>query len=258
MASSALTSASSVATEIRSWLACSSRRSATRSATSSLSHWLICWPSSSVCRRCERALDGAAEVGEVDRLDEVVERAALHAERGGGRVVDGGEHQERDASGSSSMIRGTRSMPLVPGRFTSSSMPVIFCRRRIAERLLAGGRDDDLVPLLDEILPDGVADRLLVVHDEQGDGAIRSGTRGLLHSGRQAWRRRPAGFERKRMVREAQSTRRLEASGPNAGSDHPTNSTCTRSGMSPAAWPRSSSSLDGLRGPAGRSPPSIG
>ena len=73
------------------------------------------------------------------------------------------------------MIRGTRSMPLVPGRFTSSSMPVIFCRWRMCERLLAGGGDRHLVPLLDQILPDGVADRLLVVHDQQGDWAIDRG-----------------------------------------------------------------------------------
>ncbi len=30
--------------------------------------------------------------------------------------------------GSTSMSRGTRSIPLVPGRFTSSRMPVIFWR----------------------------------------------------------------------------------------------------------------------------------
>ena len=83
-------------------------------------------------------------------------------------------------------------MPLVPGRFTSSSMPVIFCRRRIPSASSPVRRDDDLVALLDEILPDGVANRLLVVHDEERDGAIRSGTRGLLHrAGRR--RRRPAG-----------------------------------------------------------------
>ena len=71
------------------------------------------------------------------------------------------------AAGSSSRIRGTRSMPLVPGRFTSSRMPVIFCRRRIVERLLTGRGDRDLVALMDEKFPDGVADGLLVVHDEE-------------------------------------------------------------------------------------------
>ena len=44
----------------------------------------------------ERALDGPAEMGDVDRLGEIVHGAALHAERGAGRVVDRGEHEQRD------------------------------------------------------------------------------------------------------------------------------------------------------------------
>ena len=152
------------------------------------------------------------------------------AARGG--VVDGGEHQDARWWARARGSAGTRSMPLVPGRFTSSSMPMIFWRRRIVERLLAGGRDGDLVALLDEILADGVPDRLFVVHDEQGDGAILRGTRG-------APRRREA---------DRTSLRCCEKVGPGKGSvNHPTNSTVTRSGIRPAAWPRSSSACTACR-----------
>ena len=39
-------------------------------------------------------LHRAAQVGELDRLGEVVHRTALHAQGGAGRVVDGREHQD--------------------------------------------------------------------------------------------------------------------------------------------------------------------
>ena len=41
------------------------------------------------------AMHGAAQIGELDRLGEVVHRTALHAERGAGGVVDGGQHEDR-------------------------------------------------------------------------------------------------------------------------------------------------------------------
>ena len=44
----------------------------------------------------ERALHRAAQVGQLDRLGEVIHGAALHAQRGAGRVVDGGEHEDRE------------------------------------------------------------------------------------------------------------------------------------------------------------------
>ena len=41
----------------------------------------------------QRTLDRAAQVGQLDRLGEIIHRPALHAEGGAGGVVDGGEHQ---------------------------------------------------------------------------------------------------------------------------------------------------------------------
>ena len=77
--------------------------------------------------------------------------------------------------GSSSMIWGTSSTPLIPGMFTSSSMPVIRLPLENRQGLLAGGRGGDFVSLLGQELAERIADRFLVVHDEQGDGPIGQG-----------------------------------------------------------------------------------
>ena len=82
LASSAFTSASSVATEIRSWcgLLQPPLRHPERDLLLEPLVDLLAFEAG--VPPLERAWDGAAEVGQVDRLDEVVECAALHAERG--------------------------------------------------------------------------------------------------------------------------------------------------------------------------------
>ena len=186
MASSALTSASSVATEMRSCAACSSRRSATRSATSSFSHWLICWPSSMVSPPPERVLDGAAEHGEIDRLDEVVHRATLHAERRAGGVVDRGEHEEREV-GLQLQHPGYQVDAAHPGEIHVQQHAGDLAPLEQGEGLVPGGRRRDFVALVDEILPDRAPNRLFVVHDHQRHRTVREGHTHSCRRGTGGW-----------------------------------------------------------------------
>ena len=55
-------------------------------------------------------------------------------------------------------------------------MPVIFWRCSDSQRFFAARRGGDLVALLGEELPERVADRVFVVHDEQRDGPSVRGT----------------------------------------------------------------------------------
>ena len=60
------------------------------------SHACVSACSISSRRRASARVMARSSSAQVDRLDEIVHGAALHAERGGVRVVHRGEHQDRD------------------------------------------------------------------------------------------------------------------------------------------------------------------
>ena len=124
-----------------------------------------------VLAAAERAGDGAAQHVEVDRLGEVVERAALHAERGGGGVVHGGEHEDRhvrlgvDDPGDEVDAAG-------PGQVHVEEHAGDLAAAEHLERLLAGGRDRHFVPAPGQVLLQGIADAVLVIDDEHRHRSI--------------------------------------------------------------------------------------
>ena len=141
----------------------------------------------------QRALDGAAEVAQIDGLDEVVERAALHAECGAGRVVDRGQHEDRHVR---LELQDPRHQldAVDAGEVHVEQHAGDLLAAEHGEGLLARGRRRDLVALEDQILPHRAPDRLLVVHDQESHGCIVHG-RALLRRadpGRTATRAQPA------------------------------------------------------------------
>ena len=125
----------------RSSLARSRRRSALRGGDLLLEPRL-CFAARAACAPADRRDDGSRRVAGVDRLDEIVHGAALHAECGGVGVVDPGEHQDRVAAPAPGA--GGRARARGSGIRTSSRVQAIFCRWSL-DRFLAGGGGDDLV-----------------------------------------------------------------------------------------------------------------
>jgi len=117
----------------------------------------------------ERALDGAAQVGQLDRLGEVVHGPPLHAQRGAGRVIDGGEHEDRqlrlDLERGGHEVHAARAGHADVAQHEGDAMALELLQRLVPR---AGGIHFELL-LLQELL-EGVPDGLLVVHHQDLDG----------------------------------------------------------------------------------------
>ena len=127
----------------------------------------------------QRALHRAAEVGELDRLGQVVQGPALHAQRGAGGVVDGGEHEDRELRLDLDRLRHQ----VHPARARHADVAQHqrdAVAAQLLQRLLARSGCVDLELLLYQELLEGVPNRLLVVHDQDLGGARRVGHSGLL------------------------------------------------------------------------------
>lgn len=112
-----------------------------------------------------------ARWGEVDRLDQVVQGPALHAQRGTGGVVDRGQHQERD---------GGLELHDLRNQIDTAGARQVHVQQHAGDllapedgqRLLAGRGGHDLVALLSQELADRVPDRLFIIDDEKGDRTV--------------------------------------------------------------------------------------
>ena len=142
--------------------------------------------------------------------------------------------------GSSSMIRGHQIDAVGPRQVHVQDHRHDLLAAEDAQGLLAGGRDDDLEPLLDEILADGVPDRLFVVDHEQGDGSILLG-----HAG-SSW---GSGNRPRSQCREGR-TRKGAGQSPHEVDRHPFGNEARRGGRDRGAPARRPA-------PGGRSRPSI-
>jgi hypothetical protein len=122
----------------------------------------------------ERALDGAAEMAQVDGLDQVVEGAALHAEGRAGGVVHRRQHQ--DGHVRLELQNPRHQLDAVdPRQIHVQQHAGDLLAPDHLEGLFSRSRERHLVPLEHEVLPHRVADGLLVIHDEQGHGCCVHG-----------------------------------------------------------------------------------
>ena len=129
--------------------------------------WLVEDPLTRVAAS-QDALYRPQEVREVHRLDQVIERPALEAERGGRRIVHCGEHQDREVGVliqelGDQVGPGLVRQPEVEQHAADPPGP------HDVESFGAGRRGVDVVLLLGQEAAEGVPDRLLVIHDENAD-----------------------------------------------------------------------------------------
>jgi hypothetical protein len=116
----------------------------------------------------ERALDRARQVPEIDRLDQILEGAPLHAERGGRRVIDRREHQDGEAGLEVEELRNQ----VEPARARHPDVEQHrghFLPPEQLERLRAAAGGRDLVALEGQKLLEGRANWLVIVHHEHRD-----------------------------------------------------------------------------------------
>ena len=122
----------------------------------------------------ERALHRPPQIGELDRLGEIIHRAALHAQCRAGRVVDGGEHQDREIGLDLERL-GHEIHAALPGHPDIRQHQRHFVEAQLLERFVARRRRIDLELLLLEEFPQRVSDRLFVIDHEHGDDTGMSG-----------------------------------------------------------------------------------
>ena len=122
----------------------------------------------------ERALDGAAEIGELDRLGEIVHRAALHAERRAGRVVDGGEHQDGEIGLDLQRLRH-EVHATGAGHADIGQHQGDLVEAQLLQRLVGRACRVHLELLLLQVFPQRVPDGFFVIHHEDGDDSRGSG-----------------------------------------------------------------------------------
>src|SRR5918999_132063 len=117
-------------------------------------------------------VDGAAQMPEIDWLDEIVKRAALHAKSCTGRVIYCSQHQEGDGR---LQLHDPRDQLDTgnPGHVHIEEHSSDFLALKDRQCLLTTGGNCYFIALLSQKLAQSVPDRLLVVHDEQGSRLIR-------------------------------------------------------------------------------------
>src|SRR3954453_6760457 len=174
LASRALTSASSVATEMRCCAACSQPPFRHPERDLFLERLIDLLALQHGAPAPQGVLDGPAQHREVDRLDQVVQGATLHAEGRAGGVVDGREHNEREV-GLQLQHPWHQVDAAEPGEIHVQQHSGDFASLQQTERLVPRGRCRDLVSLVHEILPDRAPDGLLVVHDHQRHRTVWEG-----------------------------------------------------------------------------------
>src|SRR6266566_3278462 len=122
----------------------------------------------------ERPLYGAPQVGELNRLREVIHGAPLHAQRGAGGVVHGGEHEDRELGLDLDGLRyevhaAGAGHPDVAQHERDAMAPELL------QGFVAGARGIHFVLLLREELLEGVPDGFLIVHDQDLHGTRHVG-----------------------------------------------------------------------------------
>jgi len=119
-------------------------------------------------------VNGPAEMAQIDGLDQVVEGAALHAKSCTGRVVHGREHEQRNG-GLELHDLGDQLDPAHPRQIHIQEHAGNLLPLQYRQGFFAGRRHGDLVSLLGQELPKRMADRFLVVYDEQRHRPIGQG-----------------------------------------------------------------------------------
>src|SRR2546425_7256847 len=122
----------------------------------------------------ERPLHRPPQVGELDRLREVIHRAALHAQRRAGGVVHGREHQDRQLGLDLDRL-GHEIDAARPRHPDVAQHQRHLVEPQLLEGLFAGRGGIHLELLLRQELLESVADRLLVVHNQHGHRTVVSG-----------------------------------------------------------------------------------
>ena len=115
----------------------------------------------------ERPLRGVDGLGEIERLGEVVERAALDGLDGGVEVAVRGDDDDAGRRGDLAELRERRES-VHAGQPHVEEDDVGRMLAGLREPVLRGGRDRDRVLLALERPPQGPGDRLLVVDDQDG------------------------------------------------------------------------------------------
>ena len=122
----------------------------------------------------ERALHGPAQVCELDRLGEIIQRPTLHTERRAGGVVDRGEHQDGevglDLERRWHEVHTTGARHADIGQHQGDLMEA-----QLLQRLLRRARRVHLELLLLQEFPQRVPDGLFVIDHEDGDDSRVSG-----------------------------------------------------------------------------------
>ena len=122
----------------------------------------------------EGTLHCPAQVCELDRLGEIVQRAALHAERRAGCVIDGGEHQDGEIGLDLERLRH-EVHAAGAGHADIGQHQRDLVEAQLLQRFLGRGCRVHFELLLLQVFPQRVPDRLLVIDDEDGDDSGMSG-----------------------------------------------------------------------------------
>ena len=117
----------------------------------------------------QRTLNGPAQLQQLHRFGEIVEGPVLQAQCRGGRVVDCREHQDCEV-GAELECLGHDVDAAHPGHAdVAQHEGDIVMSAELPQRLLAGGGRMNQKLLFGEEPHEGVPNRLLVVHDEDGN-----------------------------------------------------------------------------------------
>jgi hypothetical protein len=119
-------------------------------------------------------VDGAAQMPQVNGLDQVVEGPTLHAKSCTGRVIYCSQHQKGDGGVELHDLRHQLD-PADPGHVHVEQHARDPLPMQDGQRLHAAGGGGDLVSLLDQKFAERVADRFFVVYDEQCNRPIGLG-----------------------------------------------------------------------------------
>jgi hypothetical protein len=122
----------------------------------------------------EQAPQPRQQLGERERLREVVVGAAVEAGHPVGDGVARGEHEHRRARPAGAQL-AAHVEPPAPGEAHVEHDHVVVRHRRVVQPALAVGRDVDGVRVLDEPLAEQGGERRVVFDDEDAHAGVRSG-----------------------------------------------------------------------------------
>jgi hypothetical protein len=134
-------------------------------------------------------VNSPAEVPQVNRLDQVVQGAPLHAKSCTRGVIHRRKHEDSNG-GLEIHDLGHQLDPIDPGEVHIQQYAGDFLPLQDGQGFFTGGRGGDLVSLQNQELPERVTYRFFVVYNEQcdrpiGKGHANSSTRAWLGISRQ-------------------------------------------------------------------------